>query len=203
MTHGPDFDELIGGDVGGPERERLRRAHELLLVAGPPPELSPELEAGPTLALTLGRDRGAARFRRRAALLLAAALAVAIVFIGGYAAGNRNTGTNAAGPAWKTLSLHGASGAVATLRIERAEQGNWPMTLAVQGLPQLPQHGYYEVYLARNGRAWAPCGTFVVGRRSTGLTVRLNAPYELERGDTWIVTKQLPGENGVGPTVLQ
>ena len=40
----PDFDELVGGDVTGDERERLRRAHELLVQTGPPPELSPELE---------------------------------------------------------------------------------------------------------------------------------------------------------------
>jgi len=35
----PDFDELVGGDVTGDERERLRRAHELLVHTGPPPEL--------------------------------------------------------------------------------------------------------------------------------------------------------------------
>ena len=41
---GPDFDELVGGDdLPGPERERLQRVHELLVAAGPPPELPPEL----------------------------------------------------------------------------------------------------------------------------------------------------------------
>jgi len=45
----PDFDELIDGEIDGAERERLRRMHELVLRAGPPPELSPQLEAGPTL----------------------------------------------------------------------------------------------------------------------------------------------------------
>src|SRR4029453_13920179 len=38
---------LVGHDVPDEERERLRRAHELLVQAGPPPELSPELESVP------------------------------------------------------------------------------------------------------------------------------------------------------------
>ena len=35
----PNFDDLIGEDVPAWERERLRRAHDLLVAAGPPPEL--------------------------------------------------------------------------------------------------------------------------------------------------------------------
>ena len=33
--------------------------------------------------------------------------------------------------------------------------------------------------------------------------MRLNAPYELRRGDGWIVTKQLPGHHEPGPVVLK
>jgi len=69
-----NLDELIGADTAGAERERLQRAHEMLLEAGPPPELSDKLEAGPTLALTLAKPRRVAR--PRALLLLAAALAI-------------------------------------------------------------------------------------------------------------------------------
>ena len=43
MTRGPDFDQLLGGDVDQADRDRLRRVHDLLLQAGPPPELSPEI----------------------------------------------------------------------------------------------------------------------------------------------------------------
>ena len=39
----PDFDELVGNDLGSEERDRLRRAHELLVAAGPLPELPPSL----------------------------------------------------------------------------------------------------------------------------------------------------------------
>ncbi len=42
----PNFDELIGPDLPPGDRERLRRVHELLVAAGPPPEM-PELAASP------------------------------------------------------------------------------------------------------------------------------------------------------------
>ena len=47
MTNRPDFDELVGQNVPGEERARLRRAHDLLIEDGPPPELSPELDQVP------------------------------------------------------------------------------------------------------------------------------------------------------------
>ena len=36
---GPSFDDLVGDDLAPAERERLLRVHELLIQAGPPPEL--------------------------------------------------------------------------------------------------------------------------------------------------------------------
>jgi len=82
----PTLDDLIGADMSGEERERLRQVHGMLLEAGPPPELSPKLEEGPTLGMTLQRKRA---LKRRAMLLLAATLAVVGVFLGGYAVANR------------------------------------------------------------------------------------------------------------------
>src|SRR2546430_1740558 len=79
-----------GAATAGAERERLQRAHEMLLEAGPPPELSDKLEAGPTLALTLSKPRRVAR--PRALLLLAAALAILVVFFAGYGVGNHRKG---------------------------------------------------------------------------------------------------------------
>jgi len=35
LTREPNFDELIGAEVTGAEREQLQHAHELLLQAGP------------------------------------------------------------------------------------------------------------------------------------------------------------------------
>jgi hypothetical protein len=76
------------------------------------------------------------------------------------------------------------------------------MDLSVTGLPKLPDRAYYVVYLVRHGKPWAPCGTFVVAGSEHGTAVRLNAPYELEKGDTWWVMKQLPGQAEPGPAVL-
>jgi hypothetical protein len=201
MTPNPDFDELVGPDVEPGERERLRRVHELLLQAGPPPELSPELEAGPTLAMTLrGRER---RVHGRAMLLAAAVAVLALAFLGGYLAGNRGGETAGA----RTLSLVGTSldpSALASLRIDPVDgAGNWPMRLNVTGLPRLPFHGYYAVFLVRNGKIYAPCGTFLAAGTTGGTSVTLNAPYRIQHGDTWVVTRQLPGHREPGPVVLK
>ena len=36
----PDFDDLVGTDLDPAERARLERVHDLLMAAGPPPDLS-------------------------------------------------------------------------------------------------------------------------------------------------------------------
>lgn len=202
MTRTPDFDELVGLDIEHTERERLQRVHALLLEAGAPAELPPELEAGPTLALTLSRKRSRRPASRRPMLIAAAICLLALAFVGGYVAGNG--GSSAA--SWKTLSLTGtpmAPAALASLKIEPVDSaGNWPMQLSVTGLPKLAAHAYYAVYLVRNGKPWAPCGTFVVDGAKRATSVTLNAPYRLQGGDTWIVTKQSPGQRGAGEVML-
>ncbi len=201
MTRAPNFDELVGTDIPAEERERLEHVHDLLVTAGPPAELTPELERGPTLAMTLGRS-GRRGGRRRVMLLAAAILALAAVFMGGYVAGN--SGDSLAGS--HTLKLDGTSrapGALASLVVKNADAaGNWPMQLSATGLPKLPAHGYYEVFLTRNGKPWAPCGSFIVKSATTAVSVRLNAPYDLRRGDSWVVTRQMPGDRAAGPVVL-
>lgn len=201
MTRTPDLDELVGLDIEPDERERLQRVHALLVAAGPPAELPPELEAGPTLALTLARSRRVRRTYRRAMLLAAAICILALAFLGGYLAASGGGSSS-----FKTLSLAGtpsAPGSLASLRIEPVDSaGNWPMQLTVTGLPKLPAHAYYEVYLVRNGKPYAPCGTFVVDGPSRPTSVSLNAPYRLKRGDTWIVTKRLRGRPEPGVTMM-
>ena len=77
------------------------------------------------------------------------------------------------------------------------------MQLAALGLPKLPAKGYYEVFLVRNGKPWAPCGSFVVKNAKVGVSVRLNAPYRLHHSDSWVVTRQKWGDNDAGPVVLR
>jgi hypothetical protein len=127
-----------------------------------------------------------------------------VVFLGGYSVGNSGGDGLDAG---KTLSLVGtkeAPSALASLRIQPVDEaGNWPMQISVTGLPKLPGHAYYTVFLVRNGKLFAPCGYFKVADRSSGTKVSLNAPYSLHNGDSWVVTKQLPGDRHAGPVVLR
>jgi hypothetical protein len=76
------------------------------------------------------------------------------------------------------------------------------MTLSVVGLPKLPAHTYYEVYLVRDGKPWGSCGTFRVDG-SSRLSLTLNAPYSLEKGDSWVVTRPGPAGEEPGKTVLR
>ena len=204
MNGEPSFEELVGAEATGEERERLRHVHELLLEVGPPPELTPKLRKAPGSSgvIRLQRQRVV---KRRGLLILAAAVSIAAVFAAGYSVANSRQGGSAAEVA-KTLELTGtrlAPNAQATLEVWKPRAGNWPMALSVTGLAKLPPHFYYYVYLVRDGKPWAPCGAFRVASTSQTLTVTLNAPYKLRKGDTWVVTR--PAAHGIEPgkTVLR
>ena len=204
----PDFDELVGSDVPFAERERLRRAHDLLLQAGPPPELSPELETvqWPEEALApLGLTRRAGR-RKRSPLLIAAALvtvAVAAFLLGQATSGNSPN----AFEVQRVVKLEGTAlepGALATLELGRRDaHGNWPMILHVTGLRPLPNGGYYDLYLTRRGKPIALCGSFNASRGE--VAVRFTAAYELEHFDRngWVVTRQIPPHHEATDIVLR
>jgi hypothetical protein len=204
VTKDPNFDELVGLDLDPAERDRLRRVHELLVAAGPPAELTPEVEGGPTLAMTLG---GPTRriVTRRAALVAAAVVVLAVAFLAGYITGNGHD--EARTPVERALKLKGtaqAPDALASLQILPADAaGNWTMKLSATGLPKLPERGYYYVYLTRDGKIFAPCGSFKVKSTSSGVLVWMNAPYALERGDSWVVTRHVAGSEQAGPVVLR
>ena len=148
MSNVPDFDELIGADVPAEERARLRRAHDALLRAGPPPELPASLELPPDPE---PRVSFLPQRRRFTLLGLAAALAL-VAFGGGWLAGGKGGDFHAA----FTRPMHGtalAPTALATIRIADADSaGNWPMRFSVNGLEPLPKGAYYELYLSRRGK---------------------------------------------------
>jgi hypothetical protein len=198
----PTLDELIGADTTGAERQRLQHVHELLLEAGPPPEVSPELEQGPNLKMTVGKRRRVVR--QRALLLLAASLAVLLVFLGGYAVGNQKGSTKSAtAVSLKLMGTSAVPNAQASLEVWHRHAGNWPMTLTAVGLPKLAPHRYYEVYLIRDGKISGSCGTFRATNSKRAVTVTLNSPYTLEKGDSWVVTRPGPGGAEPGTTVLR
>jgi hypothetical protein len=205
MTRRPDFDDLVGRDVPADERDRLLRAHELLVASDPPAELSPELEtvAWPEEALAPISPWSKPQRRRRP--ILAFALVATAAFVGfllGQAT-NSDTKINAV----RAVKLHGTAldrNALATLKLGKKDaNGNWPMVLRVTGLDVLPEGGYYDLYLTKKGRPVAKCGVFNVGRKET--VVRLSASYDLSRFDRngWVVTRQMPGQHKPTDIVLR
>ena len=207
MNREPSFDELVGAETSGEERERLRHVHDLLLEAGPPPELTPKLRKAPVVSGGVVRMQRRRVVKRRGLLLLAAALSIVVVFAAGYAVSNSRHGGSSSSTkdAAATILLRGTKAvpnARATLEVWEPKAGNWPMTLSVTGLPKLPPHAYYYVYLVRDGKPWAPCGAFRVASASQTLTLTMNAPYKLRRGDTWVVTQPAAHGTEPGKTVL-
>jgi Anti-sigma-K factor rskA len=177
--HRIDLDELIG-DVPAGERERLARVHELLLEAGPPPELSPELSEPPAPPTARIHDL---RHRYRYSVIAAAAVLALTVFGLGYLVGGSG------GPrAERTVAMTGQGGALGTIDVFAADSaGNWPMELSVAGLPALPEGKTYALWLTQNGKLADQCGTFAVGEGET--VVPLNAPFSLKEYSGWVVVE--------------
>jgi Anti-sigma-K factor rskA len=192
----PDFDDIVGADVSAEERERMRTAHELLVRASPPPELSPELDAVPwpdeALAPLGLRRRGRERRRSWLALAAAAAAIALVAFVIGQGTGSKSTRFESLA----TKRMHGTSvvpRATATIEIgKRGSDGNWPMLIDVLNLPPAPEGGYYILWLSRDGKPIAPCGSFNT-RAGFETVVRLSAAYPFHGFDGWIVTREVPG----------
>lgn len=202
MQRTPDFDDLVGLDVPPAERERLRRAHELLAQAEPPPELSPELERIPwpeeaLQPLGLMRRPRANRPRRpRLVYFAAAATLVAVGFLIGQATTPSETSIDAA----RTVRMHGvgeASTAAAVIDVGHgSDEGNWPMLISVRGLPPAPKGTYYDLWLSAHGKPKFLCGTFNTKAGAAATVIRMSAAYPLQEGgfDGWIVTWHRPGQ---------
>jgi hypothetical protein len=189
-------------DLTPEERGRLERVHGLLVQAGPPAELPPELHKP-----TGTPDADVIQFpllpKRRvgAAVLLAAAVAAA-TFVGGFAWGHAKA-KPANLSAERVVSMHGPS-ALAVLKVAPADAvGNWPMELRVSGLPaQAKRSAYYELWLTQKNGPRLPCGSFRVHGGDNTTTVRLSVPYSLRHASGWIVTRETPGGSEPGPVVL-
>jgi hypothetical protein len=175
----PDFHELVGEEGTPQEQERIRRVHDMLVAAGPPPELSPELRSAPAppkaTIIPFPRQRW-----RTALVTVAAALLVA--FAAGWAVGGHGRSDHVV----RTVAMLGPNGAQASLALLHPDDaGNWPMRMTVSGLPTLPNGHTYTLWLTKHGRLDSPCGTFTVTSGTT--TVRLNAPYRLKEYSGWVV----------------
>ena len=176
MSDTPKFQDLVGEGLPPTEHERLERVHEMLIAAGPPPELPPELEEVPD-----GRGNvreleptGLPRRRIGAALALAAAIAL-LAFVGGYLAGYRHTSNTF--ESVKTVALTNSKAQAVVRFGPRDANGNTPMLVKVEGLSKLPASDYYVLYMTQNGKPVVVCGSFNVrGPRST--TLRFPVAYD-------------------------
>jgi hypothetical protein len=180
MTPFEDFVDVEGLDPA--ERERLRRVHELLLEAGPPPELSKSLAHLPDGVTGARVIPLHARRRVAAALAFAAAIAAATFGVG-YLVGNSG--------GFSTVRVAAMTGrnALGAVTVGAAdESGNWPIRFRVTGLPDLRgKYAYYELFVVRKGKPGFPCGGFKV--QTTGSTVvKFTVPYEVTGTTRWVVT---------------
>ena len=173
----PDFDALVGTDLEPGERERLARVHELLIAAGPPPDLiEPKVV------------QLASRRRRGVLLALAAAIAVT-AFALGAAAFNGPSGRSVAFEEvlQGTPAASHASGSLVVYDLDDA--GNWPMELRIKGLQPTGSGRPFELWLTRGGRLEALCGSFVTSD-SGSAAVPMNAPYHFDDFDGWVVVAE-------------
>jgi hypothetical protein len=195
----PNFHELAGGDdLSAEEANRLERVHDLLVAAGPPPELPPHLlEPQPEQK----RDNVSFLPRRRVGMLLGIAAAIAITaFLGGFVYGANHAPFDEAASVPMHSTVAGSQ-ASAVIHVGNADSaGNWPLKVEVRDLPSLPKGQYYEMFLSRGAdKRAASCGTF----RASGdeKDIRLNAPYRIRSFNGWVVTRESPG-SGKHPVVL-
>jgi hypothetical protein len=186
VSRRPDFADLVGNDLPPGERERLERVHDMLVAAGPPPELPQELAEPPRPE---GRLVQLARRRLRTSLVLAAALVVA-TFAFGYFLGARgeDSGPSTLTPS-KQIVLGKEADRFAVVGIgERDSNGNWPMVVRVEGLDHLSKGDYYALFMTREGKPVVQCGTFNVAE--DGLTtVRFPVAYDPARYDGLLLTR--------------
>jgi hypothetical protein len=199
VSEGSEFRELVGDDLTEEERARLERVHDLLVEAGPPPELPPSL-AEPTTEAPGVVVPFLPRRRIGAAIGLAAAVGLA-AFVGGFIAGR----TGDQFTSQFEVPMHGtalARNASATIEVGKLdESGNWPLRVVVRDLKPLPKGAFYEMFLTHKGKPAATCGTF--GVHQSTATVRLNAPYNLRSYDGWVVTRETERGAGTHPVVLR
>jgi hypothetical protein len=197
MNRPPEFDELVDGAEQPEERERLRRVHELLVEAGPPPELSPALAsiAPPTDRPETDEDERDLSWmpRRRlgAGVVLAGAVLAAMFGLGYLAGGSDSDGgpTRAGLSIVRTAPLAGNTEATGVVNVGRRDtDGNWPMIVTVRGLAPLTHGDYYILALSKKGKPVVTCGTFNVSDRGQR-TLRMSAAYNLKGFDGWVVTR--------------
>jgi hypothetical protein len=174
----PDFDDLVGMELPARERERLLQVHELLLRAGPPPDV---IATAPVVELRPRRRRGLP-------LALAAAFVVA-AFSVGFVVGDRAAGRNVDFDVAMqgTASVPAAAATLTVFELDGA--GNWPMELEVSGLPPAESGRPFQLWLTSGGELAELCGAFQTSADGSA-SVPMNAPYAFKAFDGWVVVEE-------------
>jgi hypothetical protein len=181
MSERPDFHELVGGDVSPDERIELERVDALLRAAGPPPAEVPS-------SLTRRVEQIGTHpvwTWRRAGLAAALAATLAALFFGIGRWTEADDGSyRAAIPLQATSSSSRAEGLIKVG--EKDSNGNWTIRLEVKGLPPLAGDRYYVLWLAKDGKYAATCGSFNV---KGDTVVSMTAGYRLSDYDAWVISE--------------
>lgn len=195
---GPDFRDLLGDDVSADEAARLERVHALLVQAGPPPELPPELASAP-----LPGQEPVVPFlpkRRRGFSIALAATIGLLAFSLGTLWGREDADFDSS----RVVQMRGVGeerDALASIEIgDRDDGGNYPMLVKVRGLEPIgKRRSYYELLLTKDGKPVYSCGVFNVRGDAEPTEVRVSVPYGLDNDswyDGWIVVRVEDGQRG-------
>jgi hypothetical protein len=189
MREPPDLRDLVGDEVPESELERLRRADALLRAVPAPPAEVPDSLTRAVTRVAAQPSRLWTRRRTAVALAFAAVLSALFFGLGSWAGGDdfdeRDT--------IAMRATEAAKGATAVIRMgDPDESGNWPLRLEVEGLPELPEGGYYLLWLAEDGEYGVACGSFRVGKGQT--EVEWDVSYRLAGYDAWVITAYRPDE---------
>ena len=185
MSDTPDFHELVGDDLTPEEELALLRVDGVLRsVPGPATEVPGSL----TRAVEqIGRTTPFWT-RRRAALAVALAAALAAIFFGIGRWGDRGFEPRETVKMEAQPAAPQASGQL-ELGWRDDSSGNWKLHLVVDGLPHLDGGEHYVLWLAKDGKYAGACGTFDVDGRTS---VEMTASYDLSEYDEWVISKAEP-----------
>jgi Anti-sigma-K factor rskA, C-terminal len=185
----PEFRDLVGDDLSPEERAELERVDRLLRsVPAPPAEIPGSLTRAVDRIGTHGRFWTKRRLSAVAAV--AAALAALSFGVGRWSGLGDDPDYARTVALQPTSNARGANGVIRLSERDEAS-GNWSFELAVSGLPKLSGSDYYVLWLAKDGKYAATCGTFNVGDGTT--KVSMNASYRLNEFDAWVVSRHEEG----------
>jgi len=177
-----DFRDLVGDDLSQEERAKLERVDRLLrTVPAPPSDVPGSLDRAVN---RIGTERGQwTPWRLVAAVTLAVTLAALFFGVGRWTTGGE--------PHYRaSIQMTPAASnprASALIKLgDRDANGNWKLKLQVDGLPELSGDGYYVLWLAKDGKYAATCGTF---KARGDTTIDMTVSYRLSEYDAWVISE--------------